>query len=430
MRPRGSSSGSRPDMARLLADLTPLRESPPFRRLWVGHSVGTAGQQMTSVAVALQVYELTGSSLAVGLTGLFQFVPLVVLGLYGGALLDRVDRRKVALASTLGLWGCTLALVAQALAGVGSVGVLYAIIAVQSGCFAFSNPARNAIVPRLVPLSLLPAANALNTLTWGIAFTLGPVLAGLVIAAAGTTTVVYVIDLVLFAVAVWAMWSLPSLPPEGVAAGAPRGWASVLEGLRFLRGKRNLQMSFYLDLAAMVFGMPRALFPAIATMWFGGSLADVALVVGLLSAAPAVGSLIASALSGPLGGVRRQGLAVFVSILVWGAAITVFGIWHWLPAALVLLGIAGGADTVSAIFRATILQAATPDDYRGRLQGIHTVVVVGGPRLGDVESGAVAAAFGETISAASGGLLCIVAAIGLVAWAPSFLKYDSRHPVP
>lgn len=417
-------------MARIFADLTPLRESAPFRRLWIGHSVGTVGQQMTGVAVALQVYDLTGSSLAVGLVGLFQFVPLVVLGLYGGALLDRLDRRRVALVASLGLWACTLAFVAQAMAGIGSVGVLYGIIAVQAGFFALSNPARNAIVPRLVSMRLLPAANALNTLTWGLAFTLGPVIAGFVIAAAGTTTIVYVMDLALFAVAVWAMWRLPALPPEGRPPDAPRGWASVLAGLRFLKGKRNLQMSFYLDMAAMVFGMPRALFPAIATMWFGGSLADVALIVGLLSAAPAVGSLVASALSGPLGGVRRQGRAVFVSILVWGAAIAIFGVWHWLPAALALLAIAGGADTVSAIFRATILQAATPDDYRGRLQGIHTVVVVGGPRLGDVEAGAMAAAFGETISAASGGLLCIVAAVGLIAWSPAYLKYDARHPVP
>jgi len=417
-------------VARIFADLTPLRESAPFRRLWIGHSVGTVGQQMTGVAVALQVYDLTGSSLAVGLVGLFQFVPLVVLGLYGGALLDRLDRRRVALVASLGLWACTLAFVAQAMAGIGSVAVLYGIIAVQAGFFALSNPARNAIVPRLVSMRLLPAANALNTLTWGLAFTLGPVIAGFVIAAAGTTTIVYVMDLALFAVAVWAMWRLPALPPEGRAPDAPRGWASVLAGLRFLKGKRNLQMSFYLDMAAMVFGMPRALFPAIATMWFGGSLADVALIVGLLSAAPAVGSLVASALSGPLGGVRRQGRAVFVSILVWGAAIAIFGVWHWLPAALALLAIAGGADTVSAIFRATILQAATPDDYRGRLQGIHTVVVVGGPRLGDVEAGAMAAAFGETISAASGGLLCIVAAVGLIAWSPAYLKYDARHPVP
>ena len=417
-------------MARIFADLTPLRESAPFRRMWIGHSIGTAGQQMAAVAVALQIYDLTGSSLAVGLTGLFQLVPLVALGLYAGAVLDRFDRRTVALWSTVGQWACTVGLVAQSLLGLGSVPVLYALIAVQSGFFAFSNPARQSIIPRLIPTNLLPAANALTTLTWSIAFTLGPVLGGLLVAAAGTVTIVYALDLVLFAVAVWAMWRLPALPPEAAIEGAPRGWASVLEGLRFLKGKRNLQMTFYLDLVAMVFGMPRALFPAIATMWYGGSVADVALVVGLLSAAPAVGAFFASVFSGPLGRIQRQGLAVVVCIMVWGAGIAVFGFIRWLPAALIALAIAGGADTVSAIFRATILQAATPDEYRGRLQGIFTVVVVGGPRLGDVESGAVAAAFGEAVSAVSGGLLCIVFAGVLVAAVPTFLRYDAQRPVP
>ena len=417
-------------MARIFADLTPLRESPPFRRLWIGHSVGTAGQQMTSVAVALEVYDLTGSSLSVGLTGFFQLVPLVVLGLYGGALLDRFDRRRVALFSTMGLWGSTLAFVAQSLAGLNSVALLYAIIAVQSGFFAIANPARQAIIPRLVPAHLLPAANALNTLTWGLAFTIGPVVAGFLVAGTGTVTTVYALDLIVFAISVWAMWRLPSLPPEGRAPDAARGWRSVWDGIRFLKGKRNLQMSFYLDIVAMVFGMPRALFPAIATAWYGGSLADVALIVGLLSAAPAVGSITATVLSGPLGRVRRQGLAVVMSICVWGGAIAVFGLVRELPVALVLLAIAGGADSVSAIFRTTILQAATPDDYRGRLQGIYTVVVVGGPRLGDVEAGAVAEVFGEAVSAVSGGVLCLVFTGALVAAVPAFLRYDAEHPVP
>lgn len=417
-------------MARIFADLTPLRESPPFRRLWIGHSVGTAGQQMTSVAVALEVYDLTGSSLSVGLTGFFQLVPLVVLGLYGGALLDRFDRRRVALFSTMGLWGSTLAFVAQSLAGLNSVALLYAIIAVQSGFFAIANPARQAIIPRLVPAHLLPAANALNTLTWGLAFTIGPVVAGFLVAGTGTVTTVYALDLIVFAISVWAMWRLPSLPPEGRAPDAARGWRSVWDGIRFLKGKRNLQMSFYLDIVAMVFGMPRALFPAIATAWYGGSLADVALIVGLLSAAPAVGSIIATVLSGPLGRVRRQGLAVVISICVWGGAIAIFGLVRELPVALVLLAVAGGADSVSAIFRSTILQAATPDDYRGRLQGIFTVVVVGGPRLGDVEAGAVAEVFGEAVSAVSGGVLCLVFTGALVAAVPAFLRYDAEHPVP
>ena len=336
----------------------------------------------------------------------------------------------ISLVATIGLWASTLAFVVQSLAGVDSVALLYGIIAVQSGFFAVANPARQAIIPRLVPLHLLPAANALNTLTWGLAFTIGPVLAGFLIAGTGTVTTVYLIDLVVFAISVWAMWRLPSLPPEGVPPDAARGWRSVLEGLRFLKGKRNLQMSFYLDIVAMVFGMPRALFPAIATAWYGGSLADVALIVGLLSAAPAVGSIVATVFSGPLGRVRRQGLAVVISICIWGGAIAIFGLVRALPVALVLLAIAGGADSVSAIFRSTILQAATPDDYRGRLQGIFTVVVVGGPRLGDVEAGAVAGLFGETVSAVSGGLLCLVFTGALVAAVPAFLRYDAERPVP
>lgn len=417
-------------MARLFVDLTPLRESAAFRRLWIGHSVGTAGQQMTSVAVALEVYDLTGSSWAVGLTGLFQLVPLVVLGLYGGALLDRFDRRRVALIATAGLWASTLAFVVQSLAGVNSVALLYAIIAVQAGFFAVANPARQAIVPRLVPMHLLPAANALNTLTWGLAFTIGPVLAGFLIAGTGTVTTVYALDLVVFAISVWAMWRLPSLPPEGVAPDAARGWRSVLEGLRFLKGKRNLQMTFYQDIVAMVFGMPRALFPAIAAQWYGGTTQEIALTLGLLSAAPAAGALVSGVLSGPLGHVRWQGRAIVVSIMVWGAAIAAFGLVRWLPLALLLLAVAGAADNVSAVFRTTILQAATPDEYRGRLQGVFTVVVAGGPRLGDVEAGTVAALAGETFSVVSGGLACIAGSAILAAKSPQFWRYDARHPVP
>jgi MFS family permease len=230
---------------------------------------------------------------------------------------------------------------------------------------------------------------------------------------------------------VWAMWRLPSMPPIPVAGERPRaGWSAVREGFAFLRGKRNLQMTFYEALIAMVFGMPRALFPAIAAQWYGGSVADVALVLGLLSAAPALGALASSVLSGPLGRIRWQGRAIVLSIVVWGVAITAFGLVRWLPAALLLLAVAGAADNVSAVFRATILQAATPDAYRGRLQGVFTVVVAGGPRLGDVEAGVVAAAFGEAFSVVSGGIACVVLASALATRFPAFMRYDARDPVP
>jgi MFS family permease len=278
---------------------------------------------------------------------------------------------------------------------------------------------------------MLPAANALGMITWNLGFTLGPLIGGILIAATGTVSSAYAVDVLAFGVTVWAMWRLPAIPPIPVDGVRPKaGWASVAEGLRFLRGKKNLQMSFYVDIVAMVFGMPRALFPAIAAQWYGGSTREVAAVVGMLSAAPAVGALLSGLFSGPLGHVRRQGLAVVVSVVVWGLSIAAFGLVRWLPLALLALAVAGAADNVSAIFRTTILQAATPDEYRGRLQGVFTVVVAGGPRVGDVEAGAVAALFGEAFSVISGGIACVVLAIGLAAAVPSFVRYDARHPVP
>jgi MFS family permease len=382
--------------------------------------------------VGLQVYDLTRSSLMVGLVGLFQLVPLVAFGLYGGTLSDAYDRRKVGLFSALGLWGCSIALLVQSELSVNSVPLLYAIVALQSACFAVGNPARQAIIPRIVPVELLPAANALGMITWNLGFTLGPLLGGVLVAVTGTVSAPYLVDAVAFGVMAWAMWRLPALPPLRVEGQAPTraGWASVREGIAFLKGKRNLQMTFYEDLVAMVFGMPRALFPAIAAQWYGGSTAEVAAVLGMLSAAPAAGALLSGVLSGPLGAVRRQGLVIVGSIVVWGAAIVGFGLVRWLPLALLLLAVAGAADNVSAIFRTTILQSATPDEYRGRLQGVFTVVVAGGPRLGDVEAGAVASVFGEAVSVVSGGILCIVGAVGLAMAIPQFLRYDSAEPVP
>lgn len=419
-------------MARLFADLTPLRVSAPYRRLWAAHGISSVGQQMTAVAVALQVYDITQSSLMVGLVGLAQLIPLVGFGLYGGTLSDAYDRRVVGLITALGLWACSAAFLMQSLADARSVALLYAVVAVQSAFFAVGNPARQAIIPRLVPLDLLPAANALGMLTFNLGFTLGPLIGGLLVAATGTVSVPYALDVVAFAVVVWAMVRLPSMPPV-VEPGQQRpraGWAAVKEGFVFLKGKLNLQMTFYQDIVAMVFGMPRALFPAIAVTWYGGTTGSVGLALGLMSAAPALGALVSGVLSGPLGRVRWQGRAIVGAIVVWGLAIAAFGLTRWLPLALLFLAIAGAADNVSAVFRSTILQAATPDEYRGRLQGVFTVVVAGGPRLGDVEAGVVAALFGEAVSVVSGGLACVGLALILAARFPSFLRYDAQHPVP
>ncbi len=416
----------------LFADLTPLRVSPAFRRLWLALGISNIGQQMTSVAVGFQVWDLTNSSLMVGLVGFVQLVPLIVFGLYGGALSDAFDRRIVGLVTAVGMWLTTAAFLWQSVSGLNSVGLLYVIIALQSMCFAVGSPARQAIIPRLVAPELLPSANALSQLLWNLGFTLGPLVGGFLVAITGTVSSAYLIDSVAFVLVIWAMLRLPSLPPI-VEDGEERpraGWASVREGFAFLKDKSNLQMTFYEDIIAMVFGMPRALFPAIATNWYGGSMREVATVLGLLSAGPAVGALISGVLSGWLHTVRFQGRAIVYAIVAWGVCIAAFGLVRFLPLALILLALAGAADNISAVFRSTILQAATPDEYRGRLQGIFTVVVAGGPRLGDLEAGAVAAVAGETFSVVSGGLACVFLALGLSRAKPSFKAYDSHHPVP
>jgi MFS family permease len=416
-------------MPRLLADLTPLRISRDYRRIWSALSISNVGQQMTAVAVGIQVYSITHSSFAVGMVGLFQLVPLIGFGLYGGMLSDVHDRRLLGLVTAVGLMACSVVLFAQSVANVGSVLLLYGVVAVQSAFFAVGNPARASIIPRLVGPELLPAANALGMLAWSVGFTLGPLLGGVLIAATGGVSVAYAVDIVAFTSVVYAMWRLHPIRPEGETP-TRAGWAAVKDGITFLRGKKNLQMSFYVDIAAMVFGMPRALFPAIAAAMYPADPRMAATAVGLLSAAPAIGAAVSGIFSGPLGHVRRQGLAVVLAVFAWGLSIAVFGLVTSLALGCVLLALAGAADNVSAVFRSTILQAATPDEYRGRLQGIFTVVVAGGPRLGDVESGTVAALFGETFSVVSGGLACIAVTVALVAAVPSFLGYDGRHPVP
>ena len=265
-----------PDMA-LLLDLTPLRASPSYRRLLFGLGVSNLGTQFTVVAVGLQVYAITGSTLSVGVLGVCALVPLVVLGLYGGALVDAYDRRWVALISSLGLAVVTGALALQAWLGVESVVLLYVLVGLQSAGFAVNNPARTAIIPRLVEPALLPAANVLQTISWNVALTVGPLL-GAFLVAGGDFAVAYSADFVLFGAALWALWRLPALPPSTDATGAPtrRGLSSVLEGLRYLTTRPNVAMTFLVDLTAMILAMPRVLFPAVGVLFLGGGAATPA----------------------------------------------------------------------------------------------------------------------------------------------------------
>ncbi|UWE13731.1 MFS transporter [Actinacidiphila bryophytorum] len=407
----------------MLADIGPLREHPDFRRLWFGNTVSYIGQQMTAMAVALQVYAITGSSFYVGLVGLCSLVPLIVFGLYGGAVADAVDRRRLGLVTATGATVLSAALAAVAIAHVRSVGVLYAIVALQAVCFAMNSPARSSMIPRLLPPDQLPAANALASLAGGVGQMAGPMLGGVFVGLWGYQAA-YLIDAAAFTASLYAMWRLPSMLP-GEGEGSAKKRPSVLEGLRYLAARPNLRTTFVSDLAAMVLAQPRVLFPAVAGLWFGGDTRTV----GLLAAAPAVGALLGSVFSGWYGRVRRQGLAVLAAVASWGAAVAVFGLTRNLWLGLVFLGLAGCADTVSMVFRNTMLQTAAPDDMRGRLQGVFLVVVVGGPRLGDFLAGSTADLFSPATAVVGGGLACI-AAISLIAlFQRSFVSYDSRRPV-
>ena len=423
-------------MGKLLADITPLRESPEFRRLWVGSSVASVGSQLTLVAVSLEVYRVTSDSLYVGLLSIFALIPLVAGGLLGGAIADAHDRRRVALNSSLVMWAAVAGLALQAWLQVGNVWLLYALVAVQSGAQAINQPARSAIIPVLVRKELLPAANALSMVTFGLAMTAGPLLAGVLVASVGFGWT-YTIDLVSFAFAFWALLRLPPMPPVKEAGKA--GLRSVVEGFKFLGTRPNVRMTFIIDLVAMILAQPRALMPAVAALMIGGGETTV----GILLASTAVGAFLAGLFSGPLGSVRRQGSAVVWAVMGWGASIGGFGLvvvlagrsgsegaTLWLLPAALCCALAGIADSVSAVFRTTILQAATPDHMRGRLQGVFIVVVAGGPRIGDMLAGGGTKILSEGWVLLIGGVLCIVVAWAVAQRQSGFLKYDARNPVP
>ncbi|MFB8121554.1 MFS transporter [Streptomyces bacillaris] len=409
----------------IFADLTPLRAYPDYRRLWFGNTVSWIGQGMTALAVSLQVYDITGSAFSVGLIGFCSLVPLVVFGLYGGAVADTVDRRKLGLFSAAGSFLLALVLALATFAGVENVGLLYAIVALQAVCFALNAPARSSMIARLLPPEQLPAANALSSMTTTTGALVGPMLGGLIVGWWGYRAA-YTVDAVTFTASLYAMWRLPSMLPDRKAEGEARKRASVTDGLRFLGTRPNLRMTFFTDLCAMVLAHPRALFPVVAVVWYGGD----ARTTGMLVAAPALGALLGGVFSGWLGRIRRHGLAVLLAVGSWGAAIAVFGLTRHLWLGLLFLALAGCADTVSMVFRNTMLQAAVPDEMRGRLQGVFIVVVAGGPRLGDFLAGSVADLTSPAVAVVGGGAACVVA-VGLLAlkWR-GFARYDARDPQP
>jgi MFS family permease len=406
----------------LTMDLSPLRESRELRLLYLGNLVTSFGNEVTFVTVSFQVFQLTHSTLAVGLLGVCYLVPLLLLSLVGGAIADTVDRRTLLLASEAVGLVTPLALALNAVQTSPRVWPLYAFSVLSATVYALGSPGFRSAIPRLVPKDKLPAAAALGFISYNVGAIAGPAVAGLGIAVLGLSAT-YGLDIVTFIVSLFAAFLLHPIPPdadqEGVSIGA------ILDGLRFLRGKQVLQGSFVVDLNATIFGMPNALFPSVAVRLGRG-----ATVVGLLYAAPSVGSLLTSLTSGWSGRIRRQGIAVYVGVLAWGASLVLFGLTNTLWVCLLALCLAGAADTVSGIFRVAIMQAATPPNMMGRLEGLSLTVVATGPSLGDVEAGALAAWTSVPFSIIFGGIACMVG-VGVMAWKmPRFARYDRSHPVP
>ncbi|GLZ42601.1 MFS transporter [Actinokineospora sp. NBRC 105648] len=416
---RARASRARGILGKVVIDTRPLRIRD-YRRMWLSTVVTAVGSQLTAVAVPKQVYDLTGSSGWVGLTGAVGLVPLLVFGLWGGAIADAIDRRKVMFISNLGVATTSGLLWLQAFTGLDSVAVVLVLLGLQQAFVAVNMPARSAAIPRLVPPELLAPANALNFTTFTFGMVFGPLAAGALIPLLGLSTL-YLIDTVALVVALGLVSLLPAMPP-GEGSSRTAGLRDIADGFRYLSVKKLLLVSFLVDIIAMVFGMPRALFPEMAERTFGDPPGGGP-ALGWLYAAIPIGSALFGLFSGAFARITRQGAVIAISIGVWGVAMVGFGLSTsiWLAAAFLALG--GGADLVSAVHRSSMLQTEATDEMRGRMQGVFTVVVAGGPRIADLVHGWGAAAVGTAVAATVGGVLVIVLTAVTVAAVPSFWRF-------
>jgi MFS family permease len=404
--------------ARVRVDVRPLRRRH-FRNLFLGQMISTLGGAIGTVAVPYQVYTLTRSTALVGLLGLASLVPLLAVSLVGGAIADALDRRAVALASECGMAIVTALFLLNSLLPHPQVWALFVLFSVAVTIFSLGRPAMSALPPRLVPDEEFIAASVLDGIYNSLGQVAGPAIGGLIIATAGVSWT-YGIDCATYAASLVALWGLPKLPPlEAVDRPSVK---SIVDGFRFVKSRQALIGIFAVDTNAMVFGMPSALFPAIALHRLHGN----ASTVGYLYAAPYAGALVGSLLSGWATQLRRQGLGVTVAACAWGAAIAAFGFMTSLWPALVLLAVAGLADFYSAVLRSTMLLTTTPDHLRGRLLGIEWMQVASAPNLGDLEAGVLASLTSLRFAVVSGGLACVVGCAATALALPQFLRYDAR----
>ena len=408
-------------LRRLTIDLGPLRRYPAFRRLFIGQTVSTFGSEIAAVAAPFQLFQLTHSTLQVGLLSLCELFPFLTLTIVGGAIADAVDRRRLLFVTEVLLALVAVGFAANASLAHPRVWAIYVLVTLAMSIFSLGVAGMNSVIPRLVERHELAAANAIENVYGSTTNVAGPALGGVLIAVLGLRGA-YLLDAGTFAASLWSVWRLPPLPP---AHDAERpSLRTIAEGFRFVRSKKVLLGMFLADSNAMVFGMPRALFPALALHRFHGGAG----ILGLMYAAPYAGALVSSVLSGWMTHVRRQGLIVAIAAGLWGVAITAFGFAGSLWLALLLLAAAGAADNVSAVLRGTILWTVTPDELRGRVSGIEFAQVAATPALGNVEAGIVASLTSLRFSIVSGGLACVAGTVLVALAVPAFIRYDARAP--
>jgi MFS family permease len=399
-------------------DLTPLRRHREFRLLFTGQAASFFGRNVAAVAVPFQVYQLTHSTLAVGLLELFVFFPLFTVGLVGGAYADAHDRRRILLYSEIGFGAAAILLLANSLLPHPLLVPIFVLEVASAAVYALQRPSLDALLPRLVPPEEMTAAAALGSLRGTVGLIGGPAIAGVVIAAAGLPAA-YLLYVVTFAASLIALVGMKAVPPP--TGAEPPSVRRIKEGLDYARSRPDLLGTYLVDMVAMFFGMPIALFPAVADRLGGPA------VLGLLTAAPAVGSFLTTAASGWTRSVHRHGRAIVLAASAWGVAIVAFGFAPNLPSALAFLALAGAADMVSGVFRSTIWNQTIPDHLRGRLAGIEMISYTSGPTLGNFEAGAVASLWGLRFSIVSGGVLCVIGAAACAVLLPGFWSYDDQQ---
>lgn len=404
----------------MLLDISPLRISRDYRLLFFGQLISAFGTAMTLIVVPVQVYQLTGSTLLVGLLSASEFVLILLMAFVGGAYADFIDKRRMLRLTEIGQTVVTAILVFNATLPRPRVWLLFICAALHAGLVALQRPSFEALLQKIVPLELMASVSALNSVRWNVTTILGPSAAGIIVARYGANTA-YAIDLVTFLASLTAVFLIRAVPAPTQLQDRPT-LKSIGEGLHYAWRRKEILGTYLIDMNAMFFGMPAALFPAMAANFGAGT-------VGFFYAAPSVGALVATLTSGWAKKVSRHGLFVAIAAGLWGVAIILFGLAQNLYLALFCLALAGGFDMISAVFRMTIWGQTIPNYLRGRLAGLELISYTSGPKLGDAEAGIVATLFSVRTSIVSGGILCVLGTAVVSLLIPEFIKYKASEGI-